>query len=324
MKYRIVTDSCGDLTPELKRDGHFRTVPITLMVGKETVIDDESFDQAQFLRLLRETEECAKTACPSPERFMEVYDCDADMVFVVTVSKHLSGTYNSACVAKQMFEEAHGAAVGDAVHDVHEELAYMPGDGPSGMLGEKAPREAGEHQSGADSPRRHPRIAVIDSLSASSGELDLALSIRDWCEAGMDFETIERKANAMRDGLNTYFVIESLDTLRKNGRLSGIQAFFATALNIKPVMGADKGTIVKRSQARGITFALMKMCELVAKEVIEPEKKRLVIAHCNCMERAMTVKRELEKRVKFLETVITDTAGTATLYANDGGVVVAV
>jgi fatty acid-binding protein DegV len=51
---------------------------------------------------------------------------------------------------------------------------------------------------------------------------------------------------------------------------------------------------------------------------------RVTIAHCNCLERAKQVKAELEKRAKFLEIVITETAGVATLYAGDGGIVMAI
>ena len=95
------------------------------------------------------------------------------------------------------------------------------------------------------------KIAVIDSLSASAGELNIALFIRDLCEKGLPFEEICRQTEAYRDSMNTYFVIETLDFLKKNGRLTGLTAFIASALNIKPVMGADSGTIIKvRSGAR--------------------------------------------------------------------------
>lgn len=87
-----------------------------------------------------------------------------------------------------------------------------------------------------------------------------------------------------RDRMNTYFVLESLDTLKKNGRLTGLQAFFATKLNIKPVMGADNGTIIKLDQARGIQKALQRMAEIAVKEAGTTKDKRLVIAHCNAPE----------------------------------------
>ena len=89
------------------------------------------------------------------------------------------------------------------------------------------------------------------------------------------------KALAYRDSMKTYFVLESLDTLRKNGRLSGLQAFFATALNIKPVMGADSGTIIKLDQARGINKAIQRMCDIAVKEAGNTVDKIAVVCHVN-------------------------------------------
>ena len=123
--------------------------------------------------------------------------------------------------------------------------------------------------------------------------------------------------------MRTYFVLESLDTLRKNGRLSGLQAFFATALNIKPVMGADKGVIIKLDQARGINKALQRMCDIAVQEAKDSADRVVVIAHCNNAQRAEYVKAELMKRAAFKEIVITETAGVATVYAADGGIVLA-
>ena len=62
--------------------------------------------------------------------------------------------------------------------------------------------------------------------------------------------------------MNTFFVLETLDTLRKAGRLSNLKAFVASTLNIKPVMGStDEGSIQQLGQARGIKRALAKMVE---------------------------------------------------------------
>ena len=278
MSYKIIGDSCLDLTYSLKHDPHFQMIPLTLQVDDVLVTDDESFDQKKFLEMVKASPECPKTACPSPERFMEAYHCDEEYIFVVTLSKHLSGTYNSAVLAKELYKETYG----------------------------------------------EKKIAIIDSLSASSGELSIALAIDHWCKEGLDFDTIVEKANRYRDHMKTYFVLETLDILRKNGRLTGLQAFFATTLNIKPVMGAEQGIIVKLNQARGIQMALNRMCDIALKDVEQTEEKRVVIAHCNCPERAKLVKEELSKRKKFKEIVITETAGVATVYASDGGIVLAI
>ena len=54
------------------------------------------------------------------------------------------------------------------------------------------------------------------------------------------------------------------------------------------------------------------------------ENRVLAISHCNCPERAKAVKEKIEKRAKFKKIIVTDTAGVSTMYANDGGVIIAV
>ena len=49
MRYKIIIDSCGELLDEWKKDERFESVPLTLMVGAEQIIDDETFDQAEFI-----------------------------------------------------------------------------------------------------------------------------------------------------------------------------------------------------------------------------------------------------------------------------------
>ncbi len=277
MEYKIVVDSCCDLTEELKADRHFQVVPLTLQVGDTYITDDESFDQAKYLELVRTTPDCPKTACPSPEAFKKAYDCDAEAVFVVTLSQHLSGTYNSAVLGRNLYIE-----------------------------------EKGEK-----------KIAVFSSDSASIGEARIAVKIQEMAEAGESFEKIVKEVSEFRDNMKTYFVLETLDFLKKNGRLTGLQALFATVLNIKPVMGADKGVIIKLDQARGIDKALAKMAQWVAKEAKDAENKVLSISHTNCPERAKKVKELICSLIKVKDVYIVDTAGVSTTYAGDGGVIIA-
>lgn len=278
MRYKIIGDSCLDLTEELKKDNHFEMIPFTLMVGDSQVIDDETFNQKEFLEVVKNCPECPKTACPSPEMFKEAYHCEEENVFVITISGPLSGSYNSAVLAKSLYEEEYGKK----------------------------------------------NIAVINSESASGGQLNIALLIQELCEQGLPFEEVEKQALAYRDRLKTYFVLETLDALRKNGRLTGLQAFFATTLNIKPVMSAEGGVIIKLDQARGIQKALQRMAEIVVKDAAgKTEEKRLIISHCNAPERAEFVKEKLCSMAKFKDVMITNTGGLATVYASDGGIIVA-
>ncbi len=99
----------------------------------------------------------------------------------------------------------------------------------------------------------------------------------------------------------------------------------ATALNIKPVMGATpQGTICQIGQARGINKALTKMVDHVIEDIKDSKEKVLAISHCNCRERAEGVKRMILERMKVKSVIILDTAGISSMYASDGGVILVV
>lgn len=168
-------------------------------------------------------------------------------------------------------------------------------------------------------------IHIFDSCSASIGEANIALMADRLEKEGKTFDEIVKEVEAYKDEMTTYFVLESLETLRKNGRLTSLQAIVASVLNIKPVMSADKdGIICKLEQARGIDKALKKMCAYVLEQTLNPEEKVVAISHCNCLERAEQVKKSLETFGRFKGITIANTAGVATMYANDGGIIVAV
>ena len=276
MSYKIVVDSCCELPGELLKDSRFVRIPLGLDVGDYQILDDEAFNQAEFLKKVAECPKCPKSSCPSPERFMEAYNEPVDHVYAVTLSSHLSGSYNSAKLGADLYREKYG----------------------------------------------EKQIHVVDSESASGGETQIALKIMELEEKGFSFEKIVEKVEAFRDSIHTYFVLDNLETLRKNGRLSGVKALVASTLSIKPVMGATKGEIIQRSQTIGIKKALSRLSDLAAAEVGHPEERRLIITHCNAPERAEQVKRMILGKVSFRECIIMDTRGVSSMYANDGGVIV--
>ncbi len=279
MSYKIIVDSCGELTDEMKASGNFETASLEIDVQGYHIIDDETFDQADFLKRVAASPEAPKSSCPSPECYMEGYHCGADHVYAVTLSAELSGSYNSAVLGKNLYHEEYG----------------------------------------------EKDIYVFNSRSASIGETLIAMKIAECEEEGMEFDQIVETVEAYIDSQNTYFVLETLETLRKNGRLKGMKAVMATALNIKPVMGATpEGNIQQLGQARGIKKALAKLTDEVMKGMKNPEEKKLAISHCNCRERAEYVRDMLKEKAAFKEILILDTAGISSMYAADGGIIVVV
>lgn len=279
MSYKIIIDSCGELLEEWKNNEHFESVALTLNVGGENIIDDETFDQADFLKKVAACPECPKSACPSPERYMRAFDCEADHIYAVTLSAELSGSYNSAVLGSNLLNE------------------------------EKPGRQ----------------IHVFNSRSASVGQTLIAMKIQECEEAGYSFEKVIETVDAYIAGQHTFFVLDNLETLRKNGRLSKAKALVASALKIKPVMGStDEGSICQLDQARGMNKALVKMAEQIVAKTQNSETKTLAISHCNCHERAVLLRNVLQERMNVKDIVILDTAGVSSMYANDGGVIVAV
>ena len=279
MSYKVVIDSCGELLNEWKQDPRFESVALTLSVDGVNIIDDETFDQADFLKRVAECPECPKSACPSPERYMRAFDCEAEHVYAVTLSAELSGSYNSAVLGKNLLQEDH--------------------------------------------PDR--QIHIFNSKSASVGQTLIAMKIQECEEAGLPFEQVIETVDAYIEQQHTFFVLDNLETLRKNGRLSKVKALVASALKIKPVMGStEEGAICQLDQARGMNKALVKMAQAIVEKTADSGQKTLAISHCNCHERAILLKNALEERMPIKKIVILDTAGVSSMYANDGGVIVAV
>lgn len=104
MSYKIIGDSCTDLTEEMRKDGHFHIVPLTLQVGEDSIVDDRTFNQARFLKLVSESPVAPKSSCPSPDAYMELFKGEED-IYVITLSSNLSGSFNSAEVAKKLYLE---------------------------------------------------------------------------------------------------------------------------------------------------------------------------------------------------------------------------
>ena len=73
MTYRVFGDSCTDVPEELASDPHFVKVALTIHVGPDTIVDDESFDQQNLLKKMRAWPDAPKTACPSPSIYLEQF-----------------------------------------------------------------------------------------------------------------------------------------------------------------------------------------------------------------------------------------------------------
>lgn len=104
MTYKIVSDSSSNLfdlstTP-------YQTVPLKIKIGQQQFVDQKGTDVYQMIEILASTNEKSTTSCPSIGEWLEAFQAYPEL-YVITISSNLSGSYNSACQAKQQYLEEH-------------------------------------------------------------------------------------------------------------------------------------------------------------------------------------------------------------------------
>lgn len=277
MKKQIIADSCCDLSEELRKGMDIVEVPLTIRVNDKLYVDNETLDTLELIKEMKSSQDSPSTSCPSPDDFIKSYRNDRDS-FVVTLSSELSGTYNSAVLAKQIFQE----------------------ENPESF------------------------IHVFNSRSASAGETVISLKLAELIDEGFENDVIVEKTERYISEMKTFFILESLDNLIKAGRISKFKGKLASLLSIVPIMRAtEDGEIDLSEKVRGAKKAFSRLVEIIGEQGASFEERVLGIAHCNCYDKALKLKLEVEKRYNFKEIVIVETQGISTVYANDGGIVIA-
>jgi DegV family protein with EDD domain len=106
---RIITDSTADLSAEDYEKHGIAVVPITLRLGDRTWRDFFDIDPDDYYVLLKESKDFPTTSQPSPQEFIDAYAPlveKGEPILSIHVSSKLSGTYQSACLAKSHFRDA--------------------------------------------------------------------------------------------------------------------------------------------------------------------------------------------------------------------------
>lgn len=244
-----------------------------------------------------------------------VDDGTVDIPPYLAAMKASKNPVRSACPSPNLYAEDIKAADDDCF--IITLSSKLSGSHNAAVLGVQLAEE--------DMPEK--KVHVFDSESASAGETYLALMIHDLIAAGKSFEQIVETVEEKIRSMHTLFVLDSLDNLVKNGRISKTVALLANVLSIRLLMSDDgHGSIKNISNARGIKGALTQMVETCRKhtEGLAAASQRLVISYCNCPERARQVRDMIREKCPAIgEIVMTPTSALSSMYANDGGVVIA-
>ena len=200
MQTKIIVDSTVDLIPELK--ARTAVVPLTVSFGEEEYIDGVTITHQQFYEKLVETDVLPRTSQASPAAFAKVYKAavaEGQQAVVLTVSEKLSGTYQSAMIAAQDFDD----------------------------------------------------IIVVDTGSVAIGGGILAEYALQLADQGLDARTLALRLEEAKGRIRIVAMLDTLEYLKKGGRISSAAAFAGGLLNLKPVLAVEHGEIKVLGKARG-------------------------------------------------------------------------
>ena len=200
MKTRIIVDSTADMPEKLK--SRVQVVPLTVHFGDEEFIDGVTISHKEFYEKLVESDVLPTTSQATPDAFMREYEkakIAGEGAVVITLSSKFSGTYQSAVIAAEEYED----------------------------------------------------IYVVDSSSAAMGSgilTELALQLLD---QGLDAKAIAQKLEEEKKKIVIVALVDTLEYLKKGGRVSKTVALAGAILNIKPVLSVIDGEISMLGKARG-------------------------------------------------------------------------
>lgn len=167
-------------------------------------------------------------------------------------------------------------------------------------------------------------VHVFDSKSATAGETLIALKVKQLIEENLNPHEIVEQVEKYIPNMRTLFILDSLDNLAKNGRISNFKALLANIMNIVPIMGEDgEGRIILKEKVRGKKKAFSRLVEILDEYNIDYQNTVLGITHVNCLEKAENLRDAIKAKYNFKDIKIFNPAGLSTVYAYDGGIVIA-
>lgn len=164
---------------------------------------------------------------------------------------------------------------------------------------------------------------VFDSKSASAGQLLAVKKLHELVANGIGKLDIIKKLEEFIDNMKTFFVLENLDNLVKNGRMGKVTGIIAGALNIRLLLRSDgKGEIALYGKARGAQNSILKLAETIGDMCRNTADRILAVTHCNSMYIGM-FEEIVRKKYEFKDIIIAPTKGLTGMYANKGGIIIA-
>lgn len=200
MNVRIIIDSSVDIAERFRQD--VKIVPLTIHFGEQELIDGLTIDKQRFYERLVECDELPRTSQANPTAFQKVFEevtQAGEEAVVITLSSELSGTFQSACLAVQDYDN----------------------------------------------------IYVVDSKNAAIGSGILTEYAIACAKKGMRAREIAEELERKKEDVCLIALLDTLEYLKRGGRISKTVAFAGGVLNIKPVVTIQDGKVEVIGKARG-------------------------------------------------------------------------
>jgi DegV family protein with EDD domain len=146
-------------------------------------------------------------------------------------------------------------------------------------------------------------VRVVDSRSLGMGLGFPVLAAAAAAAAGEDAATVEAAARARMKSISSYFYVDTLEYLRRGGRIGAAQALFGTALAVKPLLTISGGRIVPLEKVRTSGRAIARLADIAVQRAGDTPVQ-LAVHHLSSLEKAQSLADDLANRLPKAEEIV--------------------
>jgi len=162
-------------------------------------------------------------------------------------------------------------------------------------------------------------IELVDSQTTSMHLGFLVLTAARAAQQGASLEECRAKADQALEQSGVYFVVETLEFLRRGGRIGGGAAFLGQALDLKPILYFTNGTIESAAKVRTSKKAIIRLLDLVEEQIIDGQTLRICAIHANVPEKAQELLELASERFRNYQIVEAFTSGLSPAIGTHAG-----
>ncbi len=258
-KIALLTDSTCDIPKDFLNTYDIQVVPLTIIWGEEQFRDGVDLSAEDFYKRLEAAPTLPTTSQPTPQQMVQAYDeakrKGADEILIITISKAMSGTYESAKAASKL----------------------------------------------VDIP-----VRVLDSKANSMSLGWQVLAAARARESGGDLDAMVDAAEKARSTMVYIITLDTLEYLRKGGRIGGASHFIGNLLNLKPQISVDhkSGEVAGGRRSRTRRKALKDLFVDFFDQVDQEKNLKIAVLHNAAPEEAKTLAEKIKAEIDPEEIII--------------------